>query len=283
MLRLLILSDDPGRWRAVEDRLAGVSIEARTAPANNWDSFDAVVITAPIEANRIEEPLRAGKPVLSTMDADHDSNVIANLQSIASEFKAQFAAVNCDRFLPSRQLMRQQIPDKIGMPGMIRVQHWDPGEMRQVSLRCHIDTVIWLAGALPDRIFALSNGVPGKSMTQIHLGFPGGGMAIIDEVGGLPGGADYRSLSVIGSTGAAYADDHNNMQLLYRGDKPAALRAEEGIRQSVEMIRWFAESVRAGLDLSDTVREQQRIFVIVDAVKESLARQQSIALTWPVR
>ena len=42
-------------------------------------------------------------------------------------------------------------------------------------------------------------------------------MALIDCAQTLPQGDGYFSLSLIGSTGAAYADSHHNRQLLYGG------------------------------------------------------------------
>ena len=48
--------------------------------------------------------------------------------------------------------------------------------------------------------------------------FPEGGMALIDCSRALQPSCDpYFSLTVIGSTGAAYADDHHNTNLLYKG------------------------------------------------------------------
>ena len=52
-------------------------------------------------------------------------------------------------------------------------------------------------------------------------------MALVDHCDHLPAGDGYHSLAVIGSAGAAYADDHQNMQLVFRGGHPQAIRTEE--------------------------------------------------------
>ena len=54
-------------------------------------------------------------------------------------------------------------------------------------------------------------------------------MAMIDVAASLPSGGDYFSLTMIGGTGAAYADDHHNMNLLYSGGQPNAIRASQGV------------------------------------------------------
>ena len=49
---------------------------------------------------------------------------------------------------------------------------------------------------------------------HVHLGFPEGGMALMDDAQTLSGGDGCFSLSMIGSTGAAYANDLFHLVLL---------------------------------------------------------------------
>ena len=44
----------------------------------------------------------------------------------------------------------------------------------------------------------------------------------------LPAGQGYDSLSLIGSRGAAYSDDHHNSHLLFTGGHPSALIDDSG-------------------------------------------------------
>ena len=92
----------------------------------------------------------------------------------------------------------------------------------------------------------------------VHLGFPDGGMAVLDVTTALPDGEGYWSLQLIGADGAVYADDQHNMQLLYAGGSPAArltstgdatvLSQLAGVRRRGEQRRGcFGDSVAAGV------------------------------------
>ncbi|MDA1274542.1 MAG: hypothetical protein O2960_10905 [Verrucomicrobia bacterium] len=71
-----------------------------------------------------------------------------------------------------------------------------------------------------------------------HLGFPNGGMAIIDVAACRPSPHPYYSMHLIGSAGAAYADDHHNAHLLFdKKGSHALLHARNeilGIRNLLE-------------------------------------------------
>jgi hypothetical protein len=103
-------------------------------------------------------------------------------------------------------------------------------------------------------------------------------MALLACSSALPAGDDYRSLSVIGSAGAAYADDHQNMQLIYRGRHPQAIRAEEGIRQWVNITQDFVDALSSGRDLSSSFLDWQRASAVAQAVEQSLVSRQAISL-----
>jgi hypothetical protein len=110
---------------------------------------------------------------------------------------------------------------------------------------------------------------------QVHLGFPGGGMALLDFDGRLPPGDGYRSLSVIAFAGAAYADDHTNMQLVYRGGHPQAVRTEEHAGQLAELAQEFVDALRDGRNLTTIWRD---VFAVADAVSRSIASGQAVTL-----
>ncbi len=134
-----------------------------------------------------------------------------------------------------------------------------------------MEQLIWLAVQKPNVVFAhqlLANET--SRFIQVHLGFPIG-MALIDFDNRLPPGADYRSFSVIGTTGAAYDDDQHNVQLLYQGGLPQAVRTGEGLTARVSMIQAFADAIAAGQDLSPGIAHWRDVFAVVDAVRASLA------------
>lgn len=103
-------------------------------------------------------------------------------------------------------------------------------------------------------------------------------MALIDYSSALPRGADYQSLSLIGSAGAAYADDHQNMQLLYQGDQPRAVRVDEEVRALVNLTQDFLDALKEGRDLAPTVTNWRNTLAIAVAVEQSLSTRQAVLM-----
>ena len=100
-------------------------------------------------------------------------------------------------------------------------------------------------------------------------------MALIDYSNQLPEGDGYQSLSVIGSTGAAYADDHQNMQLVFRGGHAQAVRAEETGRRHAALIQELVDGLKAGGDVSSTVADWRRVVDLANAVTQSMQTHSS--------
>ena len=139
------------------------------------------------------------------------------------------------RYLPSQQVLKQRLDSgQLGALGLLRAHRWCAGPGAdgdgaapswEALAVPYLDLANWLFGDRPERVYARTSG-PGYA--QIHLGFRAGGMALIDVSAGLPPGDGYRSVSVIGSAGAGYADDHHNRALLFGGGDPAARDPGEG-------------------------------------------------------
>ncbi len=151
------------------------------------------------------------------------------------------------------------------------------------SLVRDLDVVLWLIGQSPDAVYAVEQTdlEPGHSrgrFLQVHLGFPSGAMALLDFADRLPPGDGYQSLSVIGSAGAAYADDHQNMQLVFRGGRPQAVCADESGRRHAAMVQETVEALHAGGDVSAHVSEWQNVLKVAEAVRQSIESNQSIGL-----
>lgn len=192
---------------------------------------------------------------------------------------SQEVGINPDRFLPSRQLIRQQLDaGKLGDVGLIRIHRWEPsvgkadGDLPAGLLR-DLDLVLWLTGKLPDVIHAVEQIGPDNSAArsiQLHLGFPGGAMALIDFSNQLPRGDGYQSLSVIGSAGAAYADDHQNMQLVFRGGQAQAVRAEETGRRHSAAVQERIDSLQAGQDVAACIAEWQNVLNVAESVRQAM-------------
>jgi len=228
-----------------------------------YDRCDAIVCNASnLDAARLHSFVQNEK--LSYLLVDDAS--ASTLKSLLAE--ERITTINPDRYLPSHQLIRQQLDaGKLGEPGLLRVHRWDSAPQRLRDL----DLTLWYFGKTPNLVFALEN----ASCTQIHLGFPNGGMALLEYATRLPQGDTYYSVSLIGSHGAAYADDHANMQLAYQGGSPRAVRADETIAQWTAMVQAIVTAI--GSDhANDTRSTWPDVFAVNDAIDESLRTRQSV-------
>ena len=176
--------------------------------------------------------------------------------------------------LPSRQLIKRELDaGKLGEPGLIRIHHWEAGgefdaaHQLPVSFLQQIDVILWLMGKSPSLVYAVEHEEAAKSRQgrylQIHLGFPGSAMALLVYSSLHPPGDPYRSLHVIGSAGAAYADDQQNMQLLYKGGQPRGVMAQE---------------TPASGDHAGMTQNWENVLAIADAVQRSLDSRQAVSL-----
>ena len=89
-------------------------------------------------------------------------------------------------------------------------------------------------------------------------------MALLVYSSRLPPGAPYRSLHVIGSAGAAYADDQQNMQLLYKGGPPQGVLAEETPGRKHEFVHM--------------TQVWEHVLSVAAAVQRSLDSRQAVSL-----
>ena len=84
----------------------------------------------------------------------------------------------------------------------------------------------------------------------------------------LPPGDSYYSLSLIGSTGAAYADDHHNTQLLFGRGHPIGLETGQGDGAVLAQMREFLAAIEEKRDpLYERMRklyEQRKEFMSED-------------------
>jgi predicted dehydrogenase len=97
------------------------------------------------------------------------------------------------------------------------------------------------------------------------------------DAGALPSDDGYQSLSLIGSTGATYADDHQNSQLLFKGGVARALRVGEGSAHLAPLVREFAAALGEGRAPSATVSEWDAALAAADAAAQSIASGRAVA------
>ncbi len=194
-------------------------------------TFDAVLIHGPTpqQCDMVCQAAEAGKHVLA------DTPLAESVEQAQRAIRACRAAGVCLmvgqplRFMPYQQAVRESLDaGKLGVPGLLRIHHWNAGAdcedgrnlvdaVSELTIR-EVDLACWLFDAAPDIVYstAFSLDKPNRGV-QLHLGFPAGGMALIDCSRALqPGSDSYYALTLIGSKGAAYADDHHNTNLLLR-------------------------------------------------------------------
>jgi len=118
------------------------------------------------------------------------------------------------RFLPEIAPMKQAAAaGKLGELGLLRVHHWLPGNSGRPAQAAfaHVDLANWFFGEKPEIVHTIEK----ENYLQLHLGFRGDRMALIDVATSRPGPDAYFSVHLIGSDGTIYADDHRNAQLLF--------------------------------------------------------------------
>jgi hypothetical protein len=95
----------------------------------------------------------------------------------------------------------------------------------------------------------------------------------------LPPGDDYQTVSMIGSTGAAYADDHLQKHLLFRGERPVATQHSEMIPAIVAQLRDFQQAIAEKRNPADAVAAMKSAMALTEAVWTSLAEHRPVRLT----
>jgi predicted dehydrogenase len=289
VIRLAVCSPVEAEVAAIVDRLRGAVIDPSPADFTDFlaqpDRWDALMVTR-LELQwlrDIEHALSGGLHVLLVANPHTPKDAIEGLAELARKRGLQLSVVNPDRYLPSRQLIRKQLGGPLGAAGLIRVHRWESSTSPQARglpdpLVRDLDMALWLAGRRPERVSALQqkSDAFGRYL-QVHLGFSTGGMALLDYTNRLPAGDGYSSLSVIAATGAAYADDHQNVQLVYRGGFPQAVRTEERAGQLAAVAQDFVDALREARDISN-IAGWKDVFKVVTAVEHSLESGKAIVL-----
>ena len=92
---------------------------------------------------------------------------------------------------------------------------------------------------------------------------------MLDFAGHLPSGQEYDSMSLIGSAGAAYLDDHHNSHLLFGEGTPRALftSGKSGLQHEIQ--EFVNEVARGNVSTTDagTILGVHRV---IEAVRRSL-------------
>ena len=259
--------------------LLGVTVVEKSIEAllkHHPNMVDAIVIHAQsgflqdivIMATQSKIPILAG-PLLARNTEE--------LNAMAMELEQEFLVPSCPwRFVPAIQSVKTSIDaGNLGESGLVRMHHWNSGSTDKSydipsTIIPDIDIAVWLFGEQPTKIVSLQSPAVDEYI-QIHLHFGNGGMAVIDETGALPDGGDYFSLTMIGGTGAAYADDHRNMNLVVDGVHPHAIRTGQGAINIARQLQDFVNIVNGNSLPSFTLQDVSKVLQISDAVLAAIA------------
>ena len=261
MIRLAVIGVNETRYQALATRLRSAALER--VPTADCDAF--AFLSAP--ADDLERWLQVGKPVLVAADLP-----LATLRQIV-DGRPMVTVTNPERYLPSRQLIKQHLAaGKLGAPGLVRIHRWQAAP-DQSSLMRDLELIHWYFAADVRVAYAVQH----ARGLQVHLGVGEKGMATIDHAT-IPGGDPYYSLTVIGAHGAAYADDHANVQLAYQGGQPRGILTEEAVGQYVTLLQEFIDALASGhIDSLDRTNVGA-ILQVFDAISKSIQMTQAVVV-----
>ena len=249
------------------------------------DAFDAVLVTAPPAArgSLVEGAVHAGKHVLVEPPLAADAGGAERVAAAARAAGVRVMPALGDRFRADGRAVKASLDrGELGRPGLLRIHHWSPateergdGSPRALAA---LDLALWVFDGAPTHVHATAQPRGAASLwaaeyIQVHLGFEGGGMALIDVARTLPAGDGYRSLALIGSLGAAHADDHHNMQLLYGGGRAQAVLTEADESVPALMLAEFSAAVAEGREPAVTAEDGAAVLRVAEATASSWGAQ----------
>jgi predicted dehydrogenase len=256
------------------------------------DDVDAVIFTNGQSPPRlIQSLIERQKHIMMTTTEWNDESV-CQLSKLARQNETVLLPDRVWRFRPDAMTMKEQLDNgKLGAAGLLRIHRWSSNNANRSSdcLYWDVDLACWLFDSEPNALYAMQRqstetALPTKTVPpktppqylQIHLGFPNGGSAVIDHCYGLPAGEEYQSTTLIGSSGAIYADDHRDRQLLFRGDGVRAPKSDDSLVALTAQLQSFVESCRnvGGIEFVDD--EVTRVWRVLDQVEESMNKRAAV-------
>lgn len=168
------------------------------------------------------------------------------------------------RFSPEVIALRESVEaGNLGKLGLLRMHLWNQKESDEIQEMVHaIDLALWFFGANPEHIHGTTSAENEVKCSLIHLGFKCGGMALLDFTNSLPSGDNYESLSLIGSKGAAYTDDHRNRNLFFNVGAPDAKCPDTSMNFIGPMLEDFTQRIKTGANLESNSKSYNEAFKI---------------------
>jgi myo-inositol 2-dehydrogenase/D-chiro-inositol 1-dehydrogenase len=302
------------RFTAVANRDATIAEHtARSVGAEIWTdafeklltehaaAFDAVLIhsTYPSRELHCRRAAQSGKHILVESPVAFSSDAVRGVIDECGRSGVRLMVGQIARFWPSVRTVKESLDGgRLAQPGLLRIHRWEPtapetglatspqtsrdGGALSMLVR-EIDLACWLFARGPTDVYAVgrprsSGQLDDWGYVQLHIGFSYGAMALIDFSRTLPPGDGYFSLSMIGSAGAAYADDHHNTQLLFGGGHPSGLVTGHGDRSLQWQLQEFIDSVAQNREPPSTAADGLAAVRVAEAAAESIASGQAVNL-----
>ena len=244
------------------------------------DICDAVVIhQGPEPAHEsAHAAIAAGKHVLAGAPLAPTAEAAGGLRDAAADAGVTLMAGHPWRFRPSlAEIKSSLVAGSLGTPGLLRIHAWrslglTSEQIARGEATDALDLAVWLFGRSPEAIYALC----GEGYLQIHCGFAGDGMAIIDCANASAAGGDYLSVGVIGASGAAYADDHHNRNLLFNDGAPRGVAPGEESAAYLAQLQELVAAIEEGRAPSLTGQDGMRALQLAEAASASLQQRQAV-------
>jgi predicted dehydrogenase len=292
MLRLLVSTSAESSYTGIAERLRGASVDwdgGRHPLEPLADGFDAVAFLWPNPnmPTGLALGVRAKKDLLLINPWLIQEQAVTWMFAQARAAGVRFLVANYDRYWPRVRLIHQELASgKLGRPGLVRMHRWWQLDLDDTVPHYHLpprlthdlDVAIWLAAARPDVAYTCGDLAEVGAYLQVHLGFDGGAMALIDYCTRLPERSlSYGSLTVIGSAGAAYYDDREQIQLSFQGGLPQAVSGHDSwVVPSI--VQDFVDGAPAEEGLAMSHAQWQWVRATVAAVRQSLATRQAVRI-----
>jgi predicted dehydrogenase len=284
VLRVALIGAAESVRREISRRLLRATLINQSDDANilqRLNDFDAAIIIAPEScrdvAHKIEQLLVARKHVLLSPDRSVTRELTERFANLANEAQVDFVIRHSHHDLPPMQILKDKF-DNLGEVGFVRLHCWQSKVTSTESFR-ESNTLLYkleqccsIIGYAPNLVYAIERpqpSGPNSQYLQVHLGFSGGAMALIDFYGGLPRQQNYHALSIIGSNGAAYVDDHQNMQLLYKDRRPQAIKVDDTTGHWASFVQSFVDKLY-DFDRWDSIDNWRKTLQVHEAVLKSL-------------
>jgi len=195
------------------------------------------------------------------------------------------------------QLIYYRLSDTIFVP--TKMLSWAADSTVMWFIGSHsIDTVCWMLGEYPTRVYALSRrrvlekmGIGTPDFYEATFEFPSGAAAVVENSWILPETAPNiidLKCEIIGGSGALYIDGSHHRVLQRYTSKEATYPDvlvmpqvyDKQMGFAAESIRHFAECVMTGRQPIVTGEDGRKVTKIICAVEESVRTRQPVEIAW---